>query len=316
LTFGQSAQYESCGQYSNLFLCKISHFFEVPKYFSYFYSLLFIYSNWKNHHGPLSPCPTQLGADSSTSPHVKSARAVCFLETLPSGHRRLTDPTYQPNFFTGGKPLSTRPATTPVTAQTRPLPLLRHRRSSPAKFPSTGRPPVTTPHHKDNRMSTYHIESSRRLRSTVATHHRCPPVKFRPRPAPRFSIQASMSCRHIPSLAASPVNRWQAALPLRRCVALISLSTAVKAVAPPRCRHQAPGDKASRSASASSFLADTACGRLASSSLAPRHVGTMRWHTHARYVALSSATPWLAHLSQRRTDKCPPRRLHTRSLPL
>jgi hypothetical protein len=56
--------------------------------------------------------------------------------------------------------------------------------------------------------------------------------------------------------------------------------------------------------------------RLASSSLAPCRVGTMHWHTHARRVALSSATPWPAHLSQRRMDKHPPRRLHARPLPL
>jgi hypothetical protein len=44
LTFGQSAQHKSCGKYSNLSPYKISHFTEVPKYFSYFYSLLLIYS--------------------------------------------------------------------------------------------------------------------------------------------------------------------------------------------------------------------------------------------------------------------------------
>jgi hypothetical protein len=40
----------------------------------------------------------------------------------------------------------------------------------------------------------------------------------------------------------------------------LHLNTAVKAAASPRCRRRAPDDKASRSASASSFLADTACG--------------------------------------------------------
>jgi hypothetical protein len=37
--------------------------------------------------------------------------------------------------------------------------------------------------------------------------------------------------------------------------------------------------------------------RLASSSVAPHRVGTMRWHAHARHVALSSTTPCLAHYS-------------------
>jgi hypothetical protein len=85
-------------------------------------------------------------------------------------------PTCQPHSFAGRKPLRTRPATTPVTAQTRPLPLLRHRRSSPAKFPSMGCSLVTTLCQKDDRVSTCHLEPSRRLRCIVASHHRCPPT--------------------------------------------------------------------------------------------------------------------------------------------
>jgi hypothetical protein len=42
----------------------------------------------------------------------------------------------------GREPLGTRPDTTPVTAQTRPLPLLQHRRSSPVKFPLLSRPHI------------------------------------------------------------------------------------------------------------------------------------------------------------------------------
>jgi hypothetical protein len=80
----------------------------------------------------------------SISMRAKPAHTVCFLGTLLIGPRCLADPTCQPHFFIGGKPLRTRPATAPVTAQTHSLPLLRHRRSSPAKFSSTGRPPVTT----------------------------------------------------------------------------------------------------------------------------------------------------------------------------
>jgi hypothetical protein len=44
LTFGQSAQCKSCGKYSNISTYKISHFLELPKNFSYIYSLLLIYS--------------------------------------------------------------------------------------------------------------------------------------------------------------------------------------------------------------------------------------------------------------------------------
>jgi hypothetical protein len=46
----------------------------------------------------------------------------------------------------------------------------------------------------------------------------------------------------------------------RHRIALLCRSTTVKAAAPPRCRRQAPGDKASCSVSASSSLAGTACG--------------------------------------------------------
>jgi hypothetical protein len=67
------------------------------------------------------------------------------------------------------------------------------------------------------------------------------PVKFQPRPTPRCSIQASVSCRCIPLSAASPANSWQAALSSRCRVALLRRSTAVKAATPPRCRCQAPG---------------------------------------------------------------------------
>jgi hypothetical protein len=46
--------------------------------------------------------------------------------------------------------------------------------------------------------------------------------------------------------------------------------------------------------------------RLASSSLAPRRVGAMHLHAHARRVALSSATPLSSSLPRRRrTDKTP-----------
>jgi hypothetical protein len=53
---------------------------------------------------------------------AKSARAVCFRGTPPSGPRRLANPTCQPHVFAGGKPLCTRPTTTPVTLK--PIPFL------------------------------------------------------------------------------------------------------------------------------------------------------------------------------------------------
>jgi hypothetical protein len=152
-------------------------FFEAPKYFfSFFYSLLLIYSIGKNRCGPLSSQSAQLGADPVPYTRVKPAHAICFLGTLPSGPRCLVDPTYQPHFFAGGKPLRTRPATVPVTAQIHPLPLLRHRRSSTAKFRSMGQSPVTTLHHKDAHVCVCRPEPSRQLRCVVVSRHRCPPA--------------------------------------------------------------------------------------------------------------------------------------------
>jgi hypothetical protein len=49
LTFGQNAQYKSCGKYSNLSPCKISHFSKVPKYFFLFYFSSAWKSKWKRN---------------------------------------------------------------------------------------------------------------------------------------------------------------------------------------------------------------------------------------------------------------------------
>jgi hypothetical protein len=109
-----------------------------------------------------------------------------------------------------------------------------------------------------------------------------------------------VSCHRIPSPTASPTNCCQAALPPRHRIALLRRSTAVKA---------------SRSASASSFLAETVCGRLASSSLAPCRVGTVRWHVHARRMARASTlpaqltTPMAAYGQNFHPLVCPSRRL-------
>jgi hypothetical protein len=87
LTFGQSGQYESCEKYLNLPLCKISHFSEICKYFSYFYSLMLIYSIGKmiknrkivvGHflHGRPSSAPTlaHLLVRSRPAPSASSGR--------------------------------------------------------------------------------------------------------------------------------------------------------------------------------------------------------------------------------------------------
>jgi hypothetical protein len=56
--------------------------------------------------------------------------------------------------------------------------------------------------------------------------------------------------------------------------------------------------------------------RLASSSLAPYCIGTMRWHAHEHHVATTSHPLSISPPHQRCTDKRPPRRLHARPRPL
>jgi hypothetical protein len=71
----------------------------------------------------------------------------------------------------------------------------------------------------------------------------------------------------LPSLSASCcltyARRWVILSPhsLRCHIALLRRPTAVNAAAPPRCRRQAPGNKASHSASDSSSPAGTVCER-------------------------------------------------------
>jgi hypothetical protein len=149
LTFGQSAHYKSCGKYSNLYLCKISDFSEIPKYFSYF---LFSHDdlfNWKKdlnlkyRRGLLSPRPAQLDASPVLIQRAKSAASSIFLGMLSSGPQRLADPTRQPLYFVGRNHFAPDPLQRPVPSQTRPLPLLA-RVAMPTELPPTSQPPVTT----------------------------------------------------------------------------------------------------------------------------------------------------------------------------
>jgi hypothetical protein len=165
LTFGQSSQYKSCGKYSNLSPCKISHFSEVHKYFYYFYFLLLIFFQiekgiryWKKNCGPLFPALAQHYDDPSPIQRVKSACAVFFLGTLPSGPQRLTDPTRQPHSFTGGNRYAPNPIPCPLPSK--PVPLLC--------FGTAGR-------HRQNfpRLATHASHSSRHI---DARHTPCRPV--------------------------------------------------------------------------------------------------------------------------------------------
>jgi hypothetical protein len=55
-------------------------------------------------------------------------------------------------------------------------PPLLARVATTAKLLVMGWPPITTPRHKDGRLSTCHLVPSRRLRCAVTSHHRCPPA--------------------------------------------------------------------------------------------------------------------------------------------
>jgi hypothetical protein len=71
---------------------------------------------------------------------VKPAHAVCFLRTLPSGPRHLSDPTCQPHSFAGENCYTPDPLRRPVPSQTCPLSSAPAVLRSPAQFRSTGRP--------------------------------------------------------------------------------------------------------------------------------------------------------------------------------
>jgi hypothetical protein len=61
-----------------------------------------------------------------------------------------------------------------------------------AKLPVMGWPPITTPRHKDGRLSTCHLVPSHRLRCTVTSHHRCPPAS-----APVDTVPVRFSSRPL-----------------------------------------------------------------------------------------------------------------------
>jgi hypothetical protein len=100
---------------------------------------------------------------------------------------------------------------------------------------------------------------------------------------------------HLSALLGRPVPSLTEAS--RRLAASVDRCQGRCAATMPR---QELGDVASRSASTSSFLADTACGPSSLQLPSPRRVGAMCWHAHARRVALSSSLP-----RRRRTDKTP-----------
>jgi hypothetical protein len=146
----------------------------------------------ENYCGPLSPRPAQLSVDPSPSPR---SRPACQPLTTPSSladGARLLAPS-SPKF-----------------------PLLRPRVSSLAKFPATGRPPITTTRHKVAHVFACRLEPSCRLRCAVASHHRFSAAAFRCSsqdatpgarrrslmlPAPLAELTWSKVCRLDPDIA-------------------------------------------------------------------------------------------------------------------
>jgi hypothetical protein len=128
---------------------------------------------------------------------------------------------------------------------------------------------------------------------------RCPPVKFRPHPTPRCSIQAFVSCLSHP-LACGPLASCIAtetsrrpAVPANRCHC--------------RCTAAIPVPSTQRQRLTQRLFFLLPCWhrvrlRLASSFLAPRRVDTVRCHAHARQVATTSPLS-SSPTRHRRTDK-------------
>jgi hypothetical protein len=143
---------------------------------------------------------------------------------------------------------------------------------------------------------------------------RRPPVKFRPCPAPRCSIQASVSCLSHPfacRLACGPLASH------------IVVEASRHPAAPADCCHRryttvmpVPSTRRQRLTQRLYFLLP--CWHsvrlcLASSSLALCCVGTVSWHTHACHVATTSPPVQLTSSSLAYRQKCLRRRLHASS---
>jgi hypothetical protein len=203
-----------------------SHFSKIPKIFSHFYSLLLIYSIGKG---------IQIG----------NIVVGCFLHGRPS-----SVPTPAHLRARAGPPAVTAPPSLIDGARLSallpriPPPMLTHV-ATPAELSPPSRPPITTSRLKDVRMSACPLEPSRRLRCTVASHHRCPPastlvgaapVRFRGRPlgdevleqaAPLAKLPLPNACRGghrlaLPARARSHIGRVRWHLPSCRMARLDS----------------------------------------------------------------------------------------------
>jgi hypothetical protein len=156
LTFGQSSQYISCGKYSNLSPCKVSHLSEVPKYFSYFY---FSHVDFFNSEKELNIGKRIVGRFLQAGLFPQHSQPSPFLQTSPRH--------FIPRVAGKRAPA---PCGSSVSAS-----LLR------------GREPLRKPTHLcllgQGNPSAFPCSS---------LHH--PPMKFWPCPMPRCSVQATAGC--------------------------------------------------------------------------------------------------------------------------
>jgi hypothetical protein len=250
MTFGQSVQYKNCGKYLNLSPCKISHFSKVPKYFSYFYSLLLIYSIEKrfklekNHRGPFSLLSTQ--RCSASGPDLARKQPITVSRAAIADRR---SPPVSPLF-------PQIPLVCSSTWQRRPDCWRRVDHPSPPLY------------HKDAHVCVCCLEPSRWLRCIVASRHRWPPAL--PSSSLRRSDSGANRSTTRPRAGCFVTGQLLPCLcmPLGRPVPLLTEASCRPATPVDRCQcrctatmpRQELGDNASRNASASSFLADTMCG--------------------------------------------------------
>jgi hypothetical protein len=121
---GQNALYESCGKYSNLSPCQISHFSGAPKYFSYFYSLLLIYLIGKRieiHRGPFFSVAGPARLCLSPIQQAKPAHAVGFCGTLPNGPSASWSPPVSLTSLWAGNHYAPDPLTRPLCSNPSPF---------------------------------------------------------------------------------------------------------------------------------------------------------------------------------------------------
>jgi hypothetical protein len=226
MTFDQSVQYKNCGKYLNLSPCKISYFSKVPKYFSYFYSLLLIYSIEKrfklekNHRGPFSLLSTQ--RCSASGPDLARKQPVTVSRAAIADRR---SPPVSPLF-------PQIPLVCSSAWQRRPNCWRR------AGHPS---PPL---YHKDAHVCVCCLEPSRWLWCIVASRHRWPPasalvvpasVGFRSQPLDDKASSRLLRCRPA---AALPMHAAGSSCPLAHR-GVVSPRYAGRSLSMPLHRHDA-----------------------------------------------------------------------------